>query len=100
MNLRSLVPRMLLALALVLAQQLGAAHRLGHAVEQMHGLCHPSACDTCLAVAALDKPIASTVAALPARAEPVAESPSSLMAPVDATGGQANYRSRAPPQAS
>lgn len=89
--------RVLLALALVLAQQAAALHRQSHATEQMRGVTHESACEGCLAVAVLDKPIVAHLLGAAAIAETVDEAPARRFVALVAAGGRAAYRSRAPP---
>ncbi len=94
---RLFVSRLLLALALVLAQQLGAMHRLSHAIDQVHGLAPEPACEACLALAALDKPVASSAVAMAALPERLAAAPRAHPVLAVASGGRGAYRSRAPP---
>lgn len=89
--------RVLLALALVLAQQAAALHRQAHATEQTHGVAHEPACEGCLAVAALDKPIVAPMPGATVRGEVVVEAPAMHFVALVAAGGRAAYRSRAPP---
>ena len=97
MILPRLAMRILLALALVLAQQVGALHRLSHATEPMRGLAHESVCEACLAMVALDKPIVVHGPRLPAIDDGVAAAPAERAATRVIAGGRAAYRSRAPP---
>jgi hypothetical protein len=97
MNCQRLAFQVLLALVLVLAQQLGAAHRLGHAVEQVAGLAHQPACETCLGLAAFDQPAPAAVVAVPLLPAGIETVPALRGAGFIAHGGQGFYRSRAPP---
>ena len=90
---------LLFALALVLAQQLAALHGLTHAIEQTRGLAHDATCETCFAVALLDNPIVDALEPRLGRAEGAAATPAQSVSAAIASGGQAPYRSRAPPRA-
>jgi hypothetical protein len=97
MNCQRLASRVLLALVLVWAQQLGAVHRLGHAFEQIAGLAHEPACETCCALCAIDGPSTPSVAAMALLPAGFAAAPTERAVGFIVHGGQGFYRSRAPP---
>lgn len=98
MTLRRLASVVGLALLLVLMQQFAAMHHLAHAIEQLHGLPHAAACDTCVAVVALDSPAVDSPGVIAVSPALVAVR---AMAPVSSAivaARPAAYRSRAPPR--
>ena len=98
MSLQRLGSRALLALLLVLAQQVGGLHRLGHAADALAGLPQAEVCDACLALATLDTPAVDAVWAAPTWPAFQAPPARDLAIASGATGAPCAYRSRAPPR--
>lgn len=98
MSFRPFGLRVLLALLLVLAQQFGGPHRLGHAADALAGLPQSETCANCLALAALDSPAVDAPPAVPPwRVFQASPPPGRTEAGVAARSPCA-YRSRAPPR--